>query len=410
MRVLIVSQHFWPETFRINDVASSLCAEGCDVRVLTGKPNYPDGRIFPGYSMWGSLTETMDGILVHRVPLIPRKAGGALRLIANYLSFIAAAASYGPGLLGAWRPEVVLTYGTSPILQAIAAIRIARWTRARTIVWTQDLWPESLSATGFVHNPRVLAVVAHAVRWIYRRTDLVLVASEAFVAPVRALAGNTRVVVHPNPTAGTIDAAAGKGLALSPAFDIVFAGNFGAAQGLGVVLDAAERLGGLPDLRFVLVGSGRLDRWLRAEVARRGLHNVVFAGRFEAHEMPAILGQASALLVTLGADPVLALTLPSKLQSYLAAGRPILAALDGEGARVVRESGAGLVVPAENGEALADAVRVLYGLDPHARDAMGRAGQVYARKFDPARLTPILVDHLRAVLDPSSLRSATALR
>jgi len=308
---------------------------------------------------------------------------------------------FGPRLLGGWRPEIVLTYGTSPILQAIASIRVARWARARAVIWTQDLWPESLLATGFVRNALALAAVKHVVRWIYRRTDLLLVASEAFIAPVRARSGKTRVVVHPNPTTAAPHIPGAPAFELAPGFNIVFAGNFGVAQGLGAIIDAAGRLRDLADLRFVLVGSGRLDAWLRAEAARRGLTNVIFPGRFPANKMPAIFARASALLVTLGASPTLALTVPSKLQSYLAAGRPILAALDGEGARVVRESGAGLIAPAEDGQALANAARRLYRTDPQAIVTMGRAGRDYARRFDPAILTPALITHLRSALGRS---------
>lgn len=402
MRVLVVSQHFWPETFRINEIAQSLAAAGCEVRVLTGKPNYPDGRLFPGYRAGGTLTEMMGAIPVHRVPLIARGRGGGLRLAANYLSFLAAAAISGPGLLGGWRPDIVFTYGTSPILQAIASIHIARRTGAKAVTWVQDLWPESLSATGFVTNRAVLGAVGRVVRWIYARSDLVLVQSEAFLAPVRRLAGATPVAVHPNPgelAFGRPPPPGPPALTLRAGFPIVFAGNFGTVQALPTILDAAALLADTPDIGLVLVGSGGQGAWLAAEVARRGLGNVDLPGRFEPDAMPGILHQAGALLVTLARQPILALTVPSKVQAYLAAGKPIVAAIDGEGARVIAAAGAGLVAPAEDAAALAAAARALYRASVAERAAMGAAGRdYYARHYDPAVLTPALVAHFERAL------------
>lgn len=362
VKVLIVSQHFWPEAFRINDVARSLAQAGVDVRVLTGKPNYPEGRLFPGYRVAGTMIETMDGIPVHRVPLIPRGRGGTIGLSANYLSFLAAATVLGRGVLGRWCPDVVFTYGTSPILQAIAALRIARRSGACAVTWVQDLWPESLEATGFVRSRRVLGAVKHIVRWIYRQSDLLLVQSGAFTAPVRALAGETPIAVHPNPgeiVFSTATQSKSPAFTLPRGFNIVFAGNFGTVQGLPTILDIAERLADTPGIGLILIGSGTKAVWLEGEIARRKLVNVAQPGRFAPETMPAILAQADALLMTLARQPILALTVPSKMQAYLAAGRPILAAVDGESARVVRQAGAGIAVPAEDAAALAAAARAL---------------------------------------------------
>ena len=229
----------------------------------------------------------------------------------------------------------------SPILQAIPGICLAWMKRAKLVTWVQDLWPESLSVTGFVRNKTMLNAVGHVVRWIYRSNDLLLVQSRAFVAPVGALAGATPVEYHPNPGEMAFSEtamAAQPALRLLPGFNVVFAGNLGIVQSLGTILEAAEQLSDLPDVRFVLVGSGSRDEWLADEVSRRGLANVQLAGRFPPDAMPGILSQASALLVTLVRDPVMAQTIPSKVQAYLAAGKPILAVLDGEGANVVRES------------------------------------------------------------------------
>ena len=409
MRVLLLSQHFWPESFRINDVAIALHAAGHEVVVLTGQPNYPGGTVFSGYRAGATGKEWHDGLEIHRVPLVPRGRGTALRLVANYLSFIASAA-----LLGAWqlrgrRFDVVFVYGTSPILQALAGVFLAWLKRCALVIWVQDLWPQSLQATGYVRNPRLLAAVAGVVRWIYRRCDLLLVQSRGFEAPVRALAGTTPVVFHPNPAGSIPPAAAGEpAFTLPHGFNLVFAGNLGTAQALDSVLDAAALLADLPDLRFVLVGSGQCSAWLAEQVRERGLNQVLLPGRFAPEAMPAILAQASALLVTLAADPAMALTIPSKVQSYLAAQRPIVAALDGEAARVIAESGAGRVCRPADAQALANTVRELLAMPEAARAEMGRAGGRYhASHFSMARLAPQLEAHLAAAVAGHRHRAAT---
>lgn len=412
MRVLVLSQYYWPETFRITEVVGALRDAGVEVTVLTGQPNYPDGVVFPGYSAISTRDEVHEGTRIHRVPLLPRGRGSALRLVGNYLSFIVSAACLGPWLLRGQRFDVVLVYAPSPILQAIPAVVIARLKRARLVTWVQDLWPESLEVTGFVRNQRALALVAGVVRWIYRRNDLLLVQSPAFVSPVRQLAAHTPIAYFPNPgdrpvPAGpTTDEAP---LVLGAGFSVVFAGNLGTVQALDTVLAAAAELRDLPDLRFVLVGSGSRSDWLRAEVERAGLTNVELPGRFPPAAMPAILQQASALLVSLAKQPILAQTVPSKLQAYLAAGKPVLASLDGEGARVVEEARAGVATPAEDAPALAAAVRHLYATAPAERQAMGaRARAYYDRHYDPQTLAKRLVDILSAVVHGHATAVSTA--
>lgn len=400
MRIIIVSQHFWPETMPINAVATAFVRLGAEVRVLTGKPNYPDGPVFPGYRAWGVSAECWQGVAVHRVPLVPRGRGGAVRLAINYASFIASAALFGPAAVPWARADVVLVFGTSPFLQALAGWTIARAKRARLVAWVQDLWPEGLAETGFVRSPVLLDTVGRAVAWIYRRSDLVLVQSPAMLAVVRARAGSTpvEVALTPGPVASGGDRSARLPIELAPGFNIVFAGNLGQVQALPTVLDAAERLGDLPGVRFVLVGSGRMQAELRRTIARRGLRNVDFVGRFPAEDVAAILSQAEALLLTLARGTALAMTIPSKLAEYLAAGRPIVAAVDGEAAHIVRESGAGEPVAAEDAAGLAAAVRSLHAATSASRAARGTAARrYYEQHFDPERLLPALLARLQAL-------------
>lgn len=400
MRVLVLSQHFWPESFRINEVVESLQAAGCTVSVLTGQPNYPQGEVFAGYRASGFGQQAHpSGYTIYRVPLAPRAKGRAWQLAINYLSFLASASTLGLWALRGRRFDVVFVYGTSPILQAMAGV-VIKWTKgARLVTWVQDLWPQSLEATGFVRNPRVLGLVAAVVRWIYRRSDLLLVPSHAFLPTVQAMAANSPVEYHPNPgelAFGRSNTAAAPALQLEPGFNVVFAGNLGTVQALDTVLDAAERLKPFGDIRWVLIGDGSRAQWLGEQVRARGLTNIRLPGRFSTEAMPGILAQASALLVSLTRSPIMGQTVPSKVQAYLAAGRPIIASLDGEGSRVVREAKAGLTCPAQDAQALADAVLALRDTSVAEREHMGRAGHSYYRAhFEPAALAERLALRFR---------------
>jgi glycosyltransferase involved in cell wall biosynthesis len=395
MKILVVSQYFWPETFRINEVVQSLREIGCDVTVLTGQPNYPEGAIQPGYSATSLRSQVHGGLTIHRVPLVPRGQGSALRLVLNYLSFVVSAAVFGPWLLRGRRFDVIFVYAPSPILQAIPAIWL-KWIKgARLVTWVQDLWPESLSATGFVRNRAIISAVAAVVRWIYRRNDLLLVQSPAFVNRVERMAGQTPVAYHPNP--GEIEFSKPGSrpicpLRLEPGFNVVFAGNLGTVQALDTILAAAQLLQNELDIKFILVGSGSRSEWLLQETRRRSLNNVRLAGRFPPTDIPGILAQASAVLVSLARNPILAETVPSKLQAYLAAGKPIIASLDGEGAKVVMEAGAGFACPAEDAPALARAVLMLRNAPQDDLDRMMVAGRsYYEHHFEPQMLAKRLL-------------------
>lgn len=389
-----------------------LQARGCELTVLTGKPNYPEGRLFPGYRLGGVQWENHDGIEILRVPLVPRSTGGALRLMLNYLSFIVNA-----GVMGTWglrgrHYDLIFVYGTSPILQVLPGILLKALKRAPLVTWVQDFWPDSLETTGFVTNRRLLALVAMAVRWIYRRSDLVLVQSLALLDPVRAMAGNTAVAYHPNPgerplfhASADADGGASEKTSAqhppvwrsSPGFNIVFAGNLGTVQALDTVLEAAQMVGAEAGIRWVIVGSGTRSQWLQEQVRSRGLSQVELTGRFPPEQMPGIFAQADALLVSLVRAPAMSLTVPSKVQAYLAAGRPVLASLDGEGARVVHESGAGLVSPAQDAKALASTALRLARMSSQERQAMGEAGRsYYEQHFAPEMLADALLQHFKA--------------
>ncbi len=398
MKILIFSQYFWPETFVINPMAARLVQMGHEVTVLTGKPNYPEGRFFAGYRGAGVQREEYQGAKLVRLPMVARAKGG-LRLAVNYLSFMVSAAILAPIQLRKTQFDVVFVYALSPMLQALPALLLARLYRKPLVIWVQDLWPESLSATGYVTNKTALSVVERLVRLIYARSDGILIQSHAFAPKVIALGGAARKIHYfPNPfIAETSDAPDPRAQALAreigTGFSVVFAGNLGAAQGLDTVLDAAAmcQAQGL-EMRLFLVGSGSQSAWLAEQVAARDLRNVVLPGRFAPTEVGAIIESAGALLVSLRDEPIFADTVPSKVQHYMAAGRPIIAALNGEGARIVLQAGAGLAAPAGDAQALAAAITRIAQMPEGDRRQMGENGQAFAQAhFTLDRLTEDLI-------------------
>lgn len=407
MRVLILSQYFWPEGFQINDIAKTLSEKGIDIEVLTGKPNYPSGTIFPGYLAGGCQQDSYEGIPVHRIPMLPRARGG-LRLALNYLSFVLSGLVFAPWLLRGKRYDVIFVYAPSPILQAIPALLLGWLKGCPTVLWVQDLWPESLSATGHVKNKTVLKLVERVVRFIYRRFDLLLVQSEAFIAPVGALASGTPVTYHPNSVDASFSAPAQADVpavtGLDDGFSVLFAGNIGSAQAVEVIVEAASLLRHMPDIHFVVLGDGSRRAWMMAEAQTRALSNLHLPGRFPVETMPGFMQKASALLVTLADEEIFRFTVPSKIQAYLAVGRPILACLNGEGARLVAAAGAGLTVAAEDGKGLAEAVLQMYHMSLQQRDAMGKNGAGYhAKHFAHDMLADRLSELLRRCIETAKM-------
>ena len=382
-RLLIVSQYFWPENFRVNDLATGLASRGWTVTVLTGVPNYPEGQVFPDFAADRSRFATFGPVEIVRVPMSPR-GRGALRLMLNYASFVALACTLGIWKLRGRRFEAIFMFETSPITSALPAVLLRRLKRAPLLLWVLDLWPETLGAVGVVRSPRLLALIGVLVSFIYRRCDRILVQSRGFADSIRKHAGTTASMRYlpswteapqAEPMADVGDTIA----TLDDAFVVMFAGNIGEAQDFPAIVAAALLLRDESRLRWAIVGSGRAEPWLRDAIRQHGLEDrIVLLGRFPPEAMPPLFARADALLVALTAQPLFALTIPGKVQSYLGAGRPILAMLDGEGARVVREAEAGLTVAAGDAAGLAGAVRTLMALPADDRAAMGHKGRRYA--------------------------------
>jgi len=405
MKILVVTQYFWPENFRINDLVLGLKERGHEVNVLTGVPNYPGGRFFTGYNFFGPLFETYKDIPVRRVPLIPRGNGSRIRLVFNYFSFVFFACLSGP-LRRLGSVDLIFIYEPSPITVCLPALLLKKLKSAPVIFWMQDLWPESLSATGAISSIKILKIVDMLVRFIYRRCDRILVQSRAFIEPVNLKSGDqNRILYFPNSAEELykpvkLESNASECKMMPNGFCVTFAGNIGVAQDFGTILNAAERLKDHREINWVIIGDGRIFSWIQRQVIERDLSETVhLLGRYPAEAMPRFFALSDVLLVTLKKEPIFALTIPSKVQSYLACAKPIIAALDGEGARVVEEAGAGVTCPAENPKALAEAVLNLYNVSKADRKEMGKKGRSYFEKHFERKM---LLDRLEGWMEKLS--------
>ena len=402
MKVLIVTQYFWPENFQINDLALGLKEKGHEIQILTGIPNYPGGRFFSGYNFFGPLFETYEDIPVFRVPLIPRGNGSRTRLVFNYFSFVFFACLSAP-LRRFGSVDLIFIYEPSPITVCLPALLLKKLKSTPVMFWMQDLWPESLSATGAVRSKKILKTVNILVRFIYRGCDRILIQSSAFFEPIKHQGGDpNRILYFPNSAEElyqpvVLEKDAPERAVMPEGFCVTFAGNIGAAQDFGTILNAAERLKGHREINWVIVGDGRMFSWVQRQVTERDLSKTVhLLGRYPAEAMPRFFALSDVLLVTLKKEPIFALTIPSKVQSYLACAKPIIAALDGEGASVVEEACAGVSCPAENPEALADAVLKLYNMSGRERKEMGRKGRSYFEKHFERKM---LLDRLEGWME-----------
>lgn len=399
MKILIISQYFWPETFRINEIVTSLLARDIHVDILTGQPNYPDGKIYSGYKFWGLQRQAWNGTNLFRVPLFPRGKRNSINLALNYTSFAISASIFGFFRFLNRSYDVIFVYAPSPLLQALPALFLGWLKRVPVVLYVQDLWPDSLEATGYIKSQLIIRCVKLIVSFIYKRTDFILVSSQPFKDIIHSYGTKAKIIYYPNSVENMFsDPESGlKPMIpeLDTGFKVVFAGNVGSAQAVQVIVDAAKLLREYSDIRFIVVGSGSELDWMKNQILSHDMRNLFLVGRYPVEAMPNILSRASALLVTLADRPIFALTVPNKIQAYLAVGRPIVACMNGEGARIVEEAGAGISMPAEDGAALAAGILKLYELPDSERVQMGKNGQSYfAKNFEHEQLIDKLIEYL----------------
>lgn len=381
MRVLLLTQWFDPEpTFKGLVFARELVRQGFDVEVLTGFPNYPGGKVYPGYRIRAVQRELIDGVHITRVALYPNHNQSALRRVANYVSFSASALFYG--LFIARRPQVIYAYHP-PLTVGIVAALIRLFRRVPVVYDIQDMWPDTLRATGMIANPRLLNVVSAVCCWVYKRVDRIVVLSPGFKRLLieRGVPEQRIDVIYNWADENALASPQGELNTTFPPnsrFRILFAGNMGKAQALDTVLDAAAiLLVANPRICFVMLGGGVEANRLSATATARGLSNVVFLPSVPMQVVGRYLRAADALLVHLRKDPLFAITIPSKTQAYMAAGKPLLMAVNGDAANLVTEATCGVIAESENPQALAEAVQKLASMSGQQLEAMGQRAEAW---------------------------------
>ena len=386
MRILIVSQYFWPENFRVNDLSTGLVQRGHQVTVLTGIPNYPDGKFYTGYNFFKNTRQNYCGAQIIRIPLIPRGKSKNLNLVLNYLSFVIFGTLLAP-FVCRQEYDVIFVYGLSPVLMAIPAIFLKKIRKVPLVLYVLDLWPESISAVGAVKAPFLLSVVKNIVQFIYKHCDQILVSSPGFVKRIKEMGvDEIKIKYWPQWAEDNYKMVAAEGTSVESrempsGFRIMFAGNVGVAQGFKTIIEAAEKLKNHSNIHWIIIGDGRMKSWVEDQVRQRELEKTVhLLGRRPVETMSSYFVSADVLLVSLKRDPIFSLTLPAKIQSYMACGRPILACIDGEGATVIQESGAGISCPADDCGLLAESVLKMSNLSDTERKEMGLRGRAYFEK------------------------------
>ena len=386
MRILILSQYFDPEPFfKGLPFATEMMRQGHSVEVLTGYPNYPGGKLFPGYRLKLVQREIMDGVRVIRVPLYPSHDRGGFRRMANYLSFAIAASILGPRVVS--KPDVIYAYhGHAPI--GLPAIIIGFIRRAPFILDIQDLWPDSVTSSGMLPQglKRLFPLLEIWCRLLYRRASAIAVLSSGFKRTLesRGVPPEKIVVIHnwcDERLLNICPIRADEEFSLKGRFNIVIAGNVGTVQGLGIIIEASKILAiASPQVQFVIVGDGVDRPNLERLATSLGLKNILFLPRRPIQEIAGLLHCADALLVHLKDDPLFAVTIPSRVQAYLAVGRPLLCGLRGDGAEMVQQAGAGICFEPENPQALASAVGVLLQQSPVEMARLAENGRTYYKQ------------------------------
>jgi len=381
MKILVVSQYFYPEEFKVNEMVEEFVKLGHEVTVLSGKPNYPKGEFFKGYKFFGVQHEDYKGAKVIRVPLIKRGKGGAIRLAMNYFSFV----FFGQLYVRMHKIEAdkIICYEPSPITMAYPAILARRKTKAPFSFWVQDLWPESVAAASNLKNPFIFKMLDKMVRDIYKNCDHIFVQSPGFIDSIVEKgvdkniisvaynwAEDTYIHIIPNKE---------KYLDIIPkGFVVMFAGNVGESQDLDNIIKAAELTKDYPDIKWVIVGDGRKKADAEKQVKGKNMDDrFLFLGRYHVEEMPHFFVHADAMLVSLKDEYIFSLTIPAKTQSYMCCGKPIVTMVSGEANKIIKEANCGFTANSGNYKTLAENVVKMYKSDKNKLNEMGENGKKY---------------------------------
>jgi len=360
-RVLIYTNHFYPENFKVNEVSEMLSNDGLEVTVITGIPNYPDGKIAKGYGYFKNTTDVVKGVKVKRLWLIPRGSGSKLRLVINYLSYFASCIFYTL-YIGLFKKkyDVIFVHHTSPILIAISPI-IYKWLRKpKMILWDLDMWPDTLVALDIIKSKKVILFLETLVKWIYKQYDKVLIGSNSFASKAKERVADYKIDYFPNWAEDVFtqknQVQPNNNPQFPEGFSVMYAGNIGEAQDFGNVFNAMKILKN-EAINWLIVGDGRWLKQLKENVTQSGLSDkVTYYGNNPLQTMPYFFSKADVMFFSLQDKEIFSKTVPAKLQAYMASAKPIVGMISGEGNQIIKEAKCGLSVNSGDYIGFADAI------------------------------------------------------
>jgi glycosyltransferase involved in cell wall biosynthesis len=390
MKILVVCQYYYPEPFRISDICETLVERGHDVTVLTGLPNYPEGRILDDYRNGRKRKEVLNGVKIIRSYEIGR-GNGKIKLFLNYFSF-----AFSASLKTFFMKEkfdVVFVNQLSPVMMGIPAVIHKKKHNRKILLYSLDLWPASLAAGGIRENSVIYKIFLKISKWIYQSADSILVTSSMFTKYFEETLGiDTKKISHlPQYAEDLFTETINK--PKSNKYNFVFAGNIGDMQSVDTIVKAANELRDYSNIVFHIVGDGSKLQECKLLSDKLMLDNVILHGRRPVSEMPKYYSLADAMLVTLKDNKTLSYTLPGKVQSYMAGGKAIIGAINGETKSVIEESECGLCCKAENYQELAKII--LEFCNSENKEKMAKNSyNYYLRNFSKDRFISVLENSL----------------
>ena len=400
MKILVVSQYFYPENLRINDICFELSKMGHKISVLTAKPNYPIGSFFKGYNFFNKNLEKINDINIFRSLIIPRGKGSSINLFLNYTSFI----FFGLArmIFIKERFDRILVYAPSPITVGFVGFFCSIFFKAKAYIWVHDLWPESVKYAGGIRNNFLLKIIEGMTMLIYRLHHKILTQSPDFIPHLISKGVKKEKLIYYPYYAESFYKKIKPNNEIKNFFpsglNILFAGNIGVAQSFDTIVSTVEILDKkIRNFSIIVLGNGRDKKRIFNIISKKSLeHRFKFLGSYPASEMPKFFSCADALLVSLKKSEIFEITIPGKLQSYLACGKPIIGSIDGITAKIINENKCGYSAPAENANLLAKSILKFNSLNKKERLKMGiNSLECYNREFERDKLLNKLIHIFR---------------
>jgi len=399
LKILIVTPHFYPENFRINDLANELNHRNHNITVLTAIPDYPKGEYYPGYGIFKKNRENYNGVKIYRAPIIPRGSGTKMRLVLNYLSYIIGSFFCLKSILKK-NFDIILVFAPSPITVCIPAIIIKKIKRIPICLWVQDLWPESITAAGNLKSNFIPNLIEPLVKFIYRHSDKILISSKGYKKSIEQKGISTsKIIFLPNWAESFYFMIKNSNISLSfipnNSFKIMFAGNIGVAQDFKSIIKTAEILRD-EKIHWLILGNGSQKQWVKNKIKEYNLnHCFHLLGSYPSEKMPMYYSYADAMLFSLKDEYIFSLTLPSKIQTYLACGKPILGMINGEASNLIKNNSLGLVCSAGDSYGLSKNILKMKKMNGDELNSIGNNSLNYYKENYERKM---LIDKIENIL------------